>query len=147
MALPRRSELKVAWKPAVVRIGALVGVVSIVLLCRPVARITPASSEKIQRGMRRAEVQAILGSRPGLHDGVGEWTYPDVCPPDRDSSKGHWLIAGHPSHESWVGLDGEVYITYVENGRVAQAVFCNIDVRRWSRWDFATERLLERWRW
>lgn len=134
---------KMARRVVVARMGIGVAALLFLLLSLPVAHISRASHARIQPGMRLPDVERIIGTTAGVHDGVGEWM--PICPPNVDGTKGEWTLAGYASDQSWVGLDGEIHVTFDVHGSALESAFCDVRTVQWSFREFATERLIGRW--
>ena len=103
-------------------------VVAILLaVLRPVAKITPATCERIRPGMTEQEAFQLVGVPPGWYDGVG------VISTDAPAYKGYKPF--------WVGAGGEVVVDLDESGRVTKATFYPAKALDWSFGDWLWERL------
>jgi ABC-type Fe3+-siderophore transport system permease subunit len=103
-------------------------VVAILLaVLRPVAKITPATCERIRPGMTEQEAFQLVGVPPGWYDGVGGIST------NAPAFKGYKPF--------WVGAGGEMVVDLDDSGRVTKATFYPAKALDWSFGDRLWERL------
>jgi hypothetical protein len=118
------------WLAALAIALLLVGVIFPLLFPRP-SKVTRAAYERIEKGMSREEVEAILGGPPG--DYTTRPTLPGLTTADSILDTGWW------------GDEGIILLDFNDSGAVTQKHF--IEVMKLDQGPLATWRWrFERWR-
>ena len=128
----------------------LAGVAACLLLSAPVwmavvpphpSPVTKAAYDRVQTGMNRAEVEAILGGPPG-----DDRTRPTDSVADTWPEPEQWKPTGHTAWRGdWLGDEGDILVVRDHGGRVfdkgffeAEPVGGTLALLRWRlnrRWD------------
>ncbi len=106
---------------------AVASVAFILLLSRPLARISGTTAARITPGMTVGQAAAIIGAPPGCYDGVV------MMSTNQPPTKRDW-------HE-WIGSRGCIILYPDATGRVAKASFYPALHVEQSVWQLLLERL------